>query len=63
MIAASLGVKLGEVLEANTVAQPLPPVPMMMKMGRASMESAETPITPAEQTVEARVELRFAIVK
>ncbi len=60
VIAASLGVKLGEVLEASTVTDPVRPMPMMAFEARAKgMDS--TPISPGEQIVTAQVQLRYAI--
>lgn len=60
VIAASLGVKLGEVLEASTVTEPVRPMAVMAFAARAQMADS-TPIAPGEQTVTAQVQLRFAI--
>lgn len=58
VIAQSLGVKLGDIIEASTVTDPVRPMVMAYARG-AAMES--TPIDPGEQTVTAQVQLRFAI--
>ncbi|HLT28939.1 MAG TPA: SIMPL domain-containing protein [Myxococcaceae bacterium] len=58
VIARSLGVKLGDIIEASTVTDPVRP--MVMAFAR-SESMASTPIDPGEQTVTAQVQLRFAI--
>lgn len=63
VLAAALGVKLGAVLDASTVAEPAPFYPARMAlMERADKAAApSTPILPEEQTVTAKVTLVFAI--
>ncbi len=62
VVAASLGVKLGPVLEASTAAEPPPVYPVrMMAKAEAMAADVETPIAPSEQTVSANVSLRYAI--
>jgi uncharacterized protein YggE len=66
VIARSLGLALGEVLEASTQVghPPVYPVDVPMHARGAMMEMAKdasTPITPGEQTVQASVSLRYAI--
>jgi uncharacterized protein YggE len=63
-IAAALGVQLGAVLEAtSTAGEPPPYYPMRMaaKSFESAQDAATTPLTPAEQTVQASVSLRYAI--
>ncbi|MGZ3459157.1 MAG: SIMPL domain-containing protein, partial [Archangium sp.] len=59
VLAAALGVKLGPVLDASTVTEPLGPIPL--PMGLQSKAAVTTPIEPQEQTVQATVSLIFAI--
>ncbi len=64
VLASSLGVKLGPVLDASTVTEPQRPIPVVARMAMASgagLEDATTPIQPQEQTVHAVVTLVFAI--
>jgi uncharacterized protein YggE len=63
VLATSLGVKLGPVLDASTVTQPQRPLPMERFQARAARSEADvtTPIQPQEQTVTATVTLVFAI--
>ncbi len=63
VLASSLGVKLGAVLDASTVSEPQPPMPMVahFEMARAGAADVTTPIQPQEQTVTARVTLVYAI--
>ena len=62
VLATALGVKLGPVLDASTISEPLRPMPMA-RFAMASAESADvtTPIQPQEQTVNATVTLIYAI--
>jgi uncharacterized protein len=62
VLAAALGVRLGAVLEASTVAEPprLFPARAMMAMADKSAE-ASTQILPEEQTIQAQVTLVYAI--
>jgi hypothetical protein len=63
VLASALGVKLGAVLDASTVAEP----PRFHPANIAMLESADTaarattPIQPEDQTITARVTLIFAI--
>lgn len=62
VLAASLGVRLGAVLEVSTVSEPPHVYPARMAMMEAGDKSAPTtPILPQEQTVEAQVTLIYAI--
>lgn len=63
VLAAALGVKLGPVLDASTVSEPVRPfVTRMARMESADLAAGPTtPIEPEEQTVTARVVLIFAI--
>jgi uncharacterized protein len=64
VLASSLGVKLGPVLDASTVTQPERPIPVeRFQTARAAGSAADvtTPIQPQEQTVTATVTLVFAI--
>lgn len=62
VLASSLGVKLGPVLDASTVTQPQRPMPFERFEARAaSAADVTTPIQPREQTVTATVTLVFAI--
>lgn len=63
VLATSLGVKLGPVLEASTVTQPERPIPVERFQARVAASAADvtTPIQPQEQTVTATVTLVFAI--
>jgi uncharacterized protein len=63
VLATSLNVKLGPVLDASTVTEPprvYPAVAYAMDMAE-SRGAAPTPIQPEEQTVQAKVTLIFAI--
>jgi uncharacterized protein YggE len=64
VLAAALGVKLGPVLDASTITEPVRPIPMA-RFAMATAESADvtTPIQPQEQTVQATVTLIYAIEK
>ncbi len=59
-LASALGVKLGKVLKATTVAQARP-IPMRMGRAMAMSASAATPVEPGEVTVSATVSLTFEI--
>ena len=63
VLAAALNVKLGTVLDANTVTEPptLYPARMAMVEMAADSRAATTPIQPEEQTVQAKVTLIFVI--
>lgn len=63
VLATSLGVKLGPVLDASTVTQPERPIPVERFQARVASSAADvtTPIQPQEQTVTATVTLVFAI--
>jgi uncharacterized protein YggE len=63
VLAAALNVKLGAVLDANTVTEPpvLYPARMAMTEMAADSRAATTPIQPEEQTVQAKVTLIFVI--
>jgi uncharacterized protein YggE len=63
VLASSLGVKLGPVLDASTVTQPQRPLPVERFQARAAgnAEDVTTPIQAQEQTVTATVTLVFAI--
>ncbi|MDC0712388.1 SIMPL domain-containing protein [Stigmatella sp. ncwal1] len=62
VLASALGVRLGEVLDASTVAEPpqLYPARALMAMSDKSAD-ASTQILPEDQTVQARVTLVYAI--
>jgi uncharacterized protein len=62
VLAAALGVKLGPVLDASTITEPIRPMPLA-RFAMATAESADvaTPIQPQEQTVQATVTLIYAI--
>jgi uncharacterized protein len=58
-MAAALGVRLGAIVEASTVADPIRP---MMQFERAAMaDIGPTPIEPGEEAVSATVTVVFAI--
>ena len=63
VLATALGVKLGAVLDASTITEPVRVFPMarMAMATQADSAEASTPIQPQEQTVEASVTLIFAI--
>ncbi|QSQ21821.1 SIMPL domain-containing protein [Pyxidicoccus parkwayensis] len=63
VLAAALNVKLGAVLDANTVTEPpmLYPARMAMAEMAADGRGTTTPIQPEEQTVQAKVTLIFVI--
>ncbi|WP_257451670.1 SIMPL domain-containing protein [Archangium lipolyticum] len=63
VLATSLGVRLGPVLDASTVTEPERPIPVVARFAMASeaAQDATTPIQPQEQTIQARVTLVFAI--
>lgn len=64
-IASALGVRLGPVLDATTVAAPYQPMPMMMRARAETMDMAPapapTPIEPGQQTIRATVNLVYSI--
>lgn len=61
-IASALGVRLGEVLDASTGVQPIPPIPFAVGAEMMARDAvAATPIEPGEQTVRATVTVVFAI--
>ncbi|MFY0582996.1 SIMPL domain-containing protein [Cystobacter fuscus] len=64
VLATALGVKLGPVLDASTITEPIRPMPLA-RFAMATAESADvaTPIQPQEQTVQATVTLIYAIEK
>ncbi|HEY9156474.1 SIMPL domain-containing protein [Candidatus Binatus sp.] len=59
-LASALGVKLGKVLKATTMAQARP-IPMRMGRAMAMSASVATPVEPGEVTVSATVSLSFEI--
>lgn len=61
VLATSLGVKLGPVLDASTVTEPPRPFPVAARFEMAGAADVTTPIQPQEQTVTATVTLVFAI--
>jgi uncharacterized protein YggE len=63
VLASALGVRLGVVLDASTVAEPPRIYPARMAMMEAGDKSSapSTPIIPKEQTVQAQVTLIYAI--
>jgi uncharacterized protein YggE len=62
VIAAALGVRLGQVLDAGTGAVVAPPVPMYRyRMEAADAMAAPTPIQPGQQTVSAQVSIVYEI--
>ncbi len=62
VLAASLNVKLGAVLDASTVTEPPQFYPARLAMAEAADGRAmSTPIQPEEQTVQAKVTLVFGI--
>jgi uncharacterized protein len=62
VLATTLGVKLGPVLDASTLTEPVRPMPVS-RFTMATAESADvsTPIQAQEQTVNASVTLIYAI--
>ena len=61
-LAAALGVKLGKVVKASTLAQPRPIVMQRAEMPMAMAATrAATPVEPGEITVSATVSLTFEI--
>jgi uncharacterized protein YggE len=58
-LASALGVKLGKVVKATTLAEARP-IPMQRPMAMAAMRAA-TPVEPGEVTVSATVSLTFEI--
>jgi uncharacterized protein YggE len=60
VLAAALNVKLGAVLDANTVTEPPQLYPARFAMAEAS-SAPTTPIQPQEQTIQSKVTLIFAI--
>lgn len=62
VLATALGVKLGPVLDASTITEPVRPMPMA-RFAMVAAESADvsTPIQAQEQTVNATVTLIYAI--
>jgi uncharacterized protein YggE len=62
VLASSLGVRLGPVLDASTVAEVPHLYPARMKMDAAVQEGGPTtPILPEEQTVTAQVTIIYSI--
>lgn len=61
VLASSLGVRLGPVLDASTVSEPPRPFQAVARFEMAEAADVTTPIQPQEQTVTARVTLIFAI--
>ncbi|WNG41082.1 DUF541 domain-containing protein [Archangium violaceum] len=61
VLATSLGVKLGPVLDASTVTEPPRPFAVAARFEMAGAADVTTPIQPQEQTVTATVTLVFAI--
>ncbi|NOK01630.1 MULTISPECIES: SIMPL domain-containing protein [Myxococcus] len=62
VLAASLNVKLGAVLDASTVTEPPQLYPARFAMAEAAdARGMSTPIQPEEQTVQGKVTLIFAI--
>jgi uncharacterized protein YggE len=62
VLAASLNVKLGAVLDASTVTEPPRLYPAQFAMAEAAdARAATTPIQPEEQTVQAKVTLIYVI--
>jgi uncharacterized protein len=59
-LAASLGVKLGRVIKATTVAE-VRPMPMPEFRGMAMAAAPSTPIEPGEMTIPATVTLTYEI--
>ncbi len=59
-LAASLGVKLGRVVKATTVAE-VRPMPMAEYRGMAMAAAPSTPIEPGEMTIPATVTLTYEI--
>jgi uncharacterized protein len=60
VLAEALGVTLGPVLEASTVAEP-PPFFPVARLEAADRGGATTPILPGEQVVQARVVLVYSL--
>jgi uncharacterized protein YggE len=61
VLASSLEVRLGPVLDASTVTEPPQFIPVQRFEAAQALGAAATPIQPAEQTVQARVTLVFSI--
>lgn len=64
VIAATLGVRLGPILDASTSTQPIQPIPAgarVMRMEADMAAAPPTPVQPGEQTVRAHASLIFAI--
>ncbi|PTL83545.1 hypothetical protein DAT35_15980 [Vitiosangium sp. GDMCC 1.1324] len=61
VLATSLGVKLGPVLDASTVTEPQHPIPVVGRFELSRAADVTTPIQPQEQTVQATVTLVFSI--
>ena len=61
VLATALGVKLGAILDASTISEPVRVFPMARLAMAESADASTTPIQPQEQTVEATVTLIFAI--
>ncbi len=59
-LAAALGVKLGKVVKATTVAESRP-IPMQRGFAMAAAEKVATPVEPGEVTVPVTVSLTFYI--
>ena len=60
-LASALGVKLGKVVRASTLAQPRPIVMQRAEMPMIASARAATPVEPGEITVSATVSLTFEI--
>jgi len=61
-MAAALGIRLGEVMEASTSTDVIRPFMRMEAAAARSMDmAAPTPVEPGEQTISANVSLVFAI--
>jgi uncharacterized protein len=61
VLAQSLGVELGPVLEASTITGPPPPVPLARTRAAVQEAAPTTPIEPQAQTITASVTLVFEI--
>lgn len=64
LIARSMGVRLGILLDASTSTEPRPrPVYEMAAMRMSADMAANTPIQPGEQSVSATINLTYAILQ
>jgi uncharacterized protein YggE len=61
VLASALGVRLGVLLEASTVAEPPRFFPVRLAMEAGKSGPPTTPILPEEQTVQAQVTLTYTI--